>query len=101
MLLPADGAEHELLISAMDLQSPAMATHFAPGRHWRSTESIVHLTLQWMPLDWLTVRPEKIEVRGVAVLTRPGVDTREVDRLAAETGAFRAWLFGRVGKDKR
>lgn len=71
--LVADGAPHELLLSASTLRDDRLAeTIFAPAvaASVPSGEQVTRLELRWSPLDALSRRPQEIALERVAVLKR-------------------------------
>lgn len=69
--LAADGAPHELLVSASTLRDDRLAlTLFAPVASEPSGDQVTRLELRWSPIDALSRRPQEIAVERVAVLER-------------------------------
>ena len=74
LLLPQDGAAHDLLVSACSMEDPFFASFFHPQRCKRTEERVAALQLSWAPLDSLSARPAEISLRGARVLRRQGVE---------------------------
>jgi hypothetical protein len=68
VLVPPDGNVHELLLSPVRIQEPAVLSWFSPNRMWRATETIQQIELRWEPLDWLSATPAAIEIAGIDLL---------------------------------
>jgi hypothetical protein len=76
-----DGLEHELLVSAADVDADEFLAHFrqSPPRRGKRIATFI---LRWLKLDMLSPEPKTLELRQVSVIRPPGWITSDRDMKA-------------------
>lgn len=77
LIVPPDGAAHDVLVSACDPSGNFLRSVFDPGSDPYSPERVVAVELRWAPMDRLSLQPAEIVLERIEVLHRQKVDQRE------------------------
>lgn len=90
----ADNLPHDYFVSFSSVRDRAFASHWHPRRCWRAVERVQRLELLWLPLDFLSRRPDWVRVDHLDLLERQGVETIELTRAEAREPAQLERIFG-------
>jgi len=97
LLIAPDGELHEVLLSQVMLQEPAVMSWFSPNRIWQATETLQSIQLRWEPLDWLSAMPGEIEIEGLDRLRPAGAEVVTAPRSdQAISQRLLEWCYGEV-----
>jgi hypothetical protein len=89
--LMQDGEPHLFFIAPLEMTDPMFISWFARHRLWRATERLQSLTIGWVPLDRLSVRPAEVWIEGLAVLERPDAQVRESSLADQQDPELQQW----------
>lgn len=77
LVVPADGCDHDVLVSACVPGRSFLVSLFDPARRLHSRERVTGIQLRWTPMDRLSTRPSEITLQRAAVLRREAPLERE------------------------
>jgi hypothetical protein len=88
ILVPPDGEEHEVLVSACRFRDPLFLSHFHPTRCWQARERVRSMRLLWAPLDLLSRQPAEVVLERAARWRRDGAVFLETSLAEQEQPQF-------------
>jgi hypothetical protein len=95
IFVPPDGKVHDVIVSASNPREiPSFMSLFHPTRLWRASTRIVGMQVEWVPMDMLSQRPERITLHSISTLQRGGVEVRETGLAQAHDPELLKWCYG-------
>jgi hypothetical protein len=77
LAVPQDGDVHTVLLSAVSARDPAFFAAFESTGGRPKRERLLEIAFRWVPMDFLSLTPERLSVEGVSVLHRAQSESRQ------------------------